>query len=93
MPHRPHHPHQDKESSGEKKHKKSKKHKHGDRERSREKEAGTPSQTKLKIRMGGTPSMSPSREVDSQADKGLAPIPKITLKLGGGSVKITGQPE
>jgi len=69
-----------------KKHKKDKK-KHKERERSREKDAKTPS---LKIKMaGGTPSMSPSK---GEGDM-LAPIPKITLKLGGTVTKVTGQQE
>jgi len=69
-----------------KKHKKDKK-KHKERERSREKDAKTPS---LKIKMaGGTPSMSPSK---GEGDM-LAPIPKITLKLGSTVTKVTGQQE
>ena len=82
---------QERETGGgdHKKHKKDKK-KHKERERSREKDAKTPS---LKIKMGGaggTPSMSPSK--GDQGDM-QAPIPKITLKLGGTVTKVTGQQE
>ena len=79
---------QERETGGgdHKKHKKDKK-KHKERERSREKDAKTPS---LKIKMaGGTPSMSPSK---GEGDM-LAPIPKITLKLGSTVTKVTGQQE
>ena len=79
---------QERETGGgdHKKHKKDKK-KHKERERSREKDAKTPS---LKIKMaGGTPSMSPSK---GEGDM-LAPIPKITLKLGDTVTKVTGQQE
>ena len=79
---------QERETGGgdHKKHKKDKK-KHKERERSREKDAKTPS---LKIKVaGGTPSMSPSK---GEGDM-LAPIPKITLKLGGTVTKVTGQQE
>merc|ERR1711992_176982 len=73
-------------SGDHKKHKKDKK-KHKERERSREKDVKTPS---LKIKMaGGTPSMSPSK---GEGDT-LAPIPKITLKIGNTVTKVTGQQE